>query len=215
MNVPTSPSKPARNLPVLQGILPIARAQVPTDIIAGITLAATRHSRGHGLHQDRRNASRHRPLHDPDSDGPVCPLRLLAPSGRRSRLCHGGHHGRRAGRSCRDRLATVHGLCRGAGAAGRDLSHHRAPDSPGLPRRLLVAHRPDRLSDGRRHSGRHRPDRGHVGHSGGGGSGPVRTAHHRLPAARPDQPIYAGHLHCRAGRLSSAPGESTRRFPAR
>src|SRR5512139_1144912 len=40
MNVSTSLQKPARNLPVLQGILPIARAQIPTDIIAGITLAA-------------------------------------------------------------------------------------------------------------------------------------------------------------------------------
>jgi SulP family sulfate permease len=40
MNVPTPLQKPARNLPVLQGILPIARAQIRTDIIAGITLAA-------------------------------------------------------------------------------------------------------------------------------------------------------------------------------
>jgi SulP family sulfate permease len=40
MNVPISQPKPARNLPVLQGILPMARAQVPVDIIAGITLAA-------------------------------------------------------------------------------------------------------------------------------------------------------------------------------
>ena len=35
-----SSSKPARSLPVLQGILPIDGKRVPPDIIAGCTLAA-------------------------------------------------------------------------------------------------------------------------------------------------------------------------------
>jgi MFS superfamily sulfate permease-like transporter len=40
MSVSTSESKPTRSLPVLQGILPIVGSQIPTEIIAGITLAA-------------------------------------------------------------------------------------------------------------------------------------------------------------------------------
>jgi SulP family sulfate permease len=40
MSVATSQSKPARNLPILGGILPIVGSQVPAEIIAGITLAA-------------------------------------------------------------------------------------------------------------------------------------------------------------------------------
>ena len=40
MSVSTPLKKPARNLPILGGILPIVRAQIPADIIAGITLAA-------------------------------------------------------------------------------------------------------------------------------------------------------------------------------
>jgi SulP family sulfate permease len=40
MSVSTSESKPARSLPILQGILPIVGSQIPTEIIAGITLAA-------------------------------------------------------------------------------------------------------------------------------------------------------------------------------
>src|SRR5512144_2287017 len=40
MSVATSETKPARNLPILQGILPIVGSQIPAEIIAGITLAA-------------------------------------------------------------------------------------------------------------------------------------------------------------------------------
>ena len=40
MSVSTPLKKPARNLPILEGILPIVQSQIPTEIIAGITLAA-------------------------------------------------------------------------------------------------------------------------------------------------------------------------------
>jgi high affinity sulfate transporter 1 len=40
MSISTPLKKPARNLPILEGILPIVRSQIPTEIIAGITLAA-------------------------------------------------------------------------------------------------------------------------------------------------------------------------------
>src|SRR5512135_1805253 len=40
MTVSTSLKKSARNLPLLEGILPIVGSQIPADIIAGITLAA-------------------------------------------------------------------------------------------------------------------------------------------------------------------------------
>src|SRR5512136_1889144 len=40
MTATASESKPARRLPILGGILPIVGSQIPTDIIAGITLAA-------------------------------------------------------------------------------------------------------------------------------------------------------------------------------
>jgi sulfate permease, SulP family len=40
MSVSIPKRKPARSLPILQGILPIVGSQIPTEIIAGITLAA-------------------------------------------------------------------------------------------------------------------------------------------------------------------------------
>src|SRR3974377_440019 len=40
MTATAAEKKPARNLPILEGILPIVRAQIPIDIVAGITLAA-------------------------------------------------------------------------------------------------------------------------------------------------------------------------------
>src|SRR5512135_1257335 len=40
MTVSTSLKKSSRNLPLLGGILPIVGSQIPTDIVAGITLAA-------------------------------------------------------------------------------------------------------------------------------------------------------------------------------
>jgi high affinity sulfate transporter 1 len=40
MTATTVQNKPGRSLPILQGILPIVGSRVPTDIIAGITLAA-------------------------------------------------------------------------------------------------------------------------------------------------------------------------------
>jgi sulfate permease, SulP family len=40
MTAVSEQQKPGRSLPILQGILPIVSSQIPTDIIAGITLAA-------------------------------------------------------------------------------------------------------------------------------------------------------------------------------
>ncbi|MCO6451909.1 MAG: SulP family inorganic anion transporter [Caldilineales bacterium] len=40
MSAATAKSKPGRNLPILNGILPLVSSQIPTDVIAGVTLAA-------------------------------------------------------------------------------------------------------------------------------------------------------------------------------
>ena len=45
----TVDKKQARQLPILQGILPLDRARISTDIIAGLTLAALAATPGHNL----------------------------------------------------------------------------------------------------------------------------------------------------------------------
>ncbi len=84
-------------IPVLEGILPIKASQIPLELIAGLTLAGARHSRGDGLHQDFRHASHHRSLHHPDPHGAVRPVRLLATPRGRCRLGNGSNSRRRTG----------------------------------------------------------------------------------------------------------------------
>ncbi len=112
-----------------------------------------RDPRGDGLHQDRRDAGHHRPVHNPDPARRVRRAGLVAPSGRRRRLgnrCDSRGGPRRYGP---DRLAGV----RRAGRHARD--HHRRhpdpgpPDPVGFSRGLLVAQRPDRIPHRRRDPG--------------------------------------------------------------
>ena len=56
---------------LLGGILPIDRARIPVDVIAGRDAGRPGDPRGHGLHEDRRDAGDHRPVHA-DPAGRCC-----------------------------------------------------------------------------------------------------------------------------------------------
>ena len=118
----------------------------------------TRHPRGDGVHDDRRYAGDHGALHDPDPDRRVRGARFVTSPrrGRRLRVC--GDHGRRHRGSRSDRLAALR-LDRGhRGDRDRSLPAAGSCRATGVPRRLPVEERADRL-----------PDRG--GHPGGDGAG--------------------------------------------
>ncbi len=69
-------------LPVLEGILPLDRKRIPTDLIAGATLAALAIPEVMGYTNDRRYAGHHRALHDPDSDRGVRTAGVVSTPGR-------------------------------------------------------------------------------------------------------------------------------------
>ncbi len=117
---------------------------------------------GHGLHEDRRDAGHHRPLHPGPADGGLRDLRLVAPPRRGGRLGDGRRHG---DRSRRDRRRRRPGSPQWVAMAGLSAImcarlHDRGPDHPArLHRQLPVPQRPHRLPDRRRHPGRAGPGR--------------------------------------------------------
>ena len=89
-----------------------------------------RDPRGHGLHQNRRNAGGHGALYDPDPDGLVCDLRVFASSGGRGRFSDGRHN--RLG-PCRDGCNRIVGLSGAgvfAGVDGRSFAVRSADHRP-------------------------------------------------------------------------------------
>ena len=189
--------KAGRSFPVLQGILPLDRKRIPTDVIAGITLAALAIPEVMGYTHHRRHAGDHRPLHDPHPDRGLRAARLVAAPRRRRRLGDGGDHGRRPGRAWRPPARREYIALAGMLAiiAGGFLLLARLLQAR-LHRQLPLAHRAHRLPHRRRHPGRLRA---------------VLAASSASPRAA-SGPVAAGRRHAsRTSAATSAP----RRWPSR
>ena len=119
---------------------------------------------GDGLHEDRRDAGDHGPLHDPAAGDRVRDSRVVAPPRRRRRFRDGGDHVR--GHRGPEHLRAHSGLGRVACLReSRRADHGRPPDpragrAARLPRRLHLTHRARRLPHGCRDPGGARPVRG-------------------------------------------------------
>ena len=151
-----------RQLPVLQGVVPIVRSRVPTDVIAGVTLAA---------------------LGIPEVMGyttiagmPVItglytiliPIAVFAVLGSSRHLVVGADSASAAIMAAglaglapiaSPQYVSIAGI---VAIVDRCLPVAGSHRSPRVPRRLPVAERADRLPDRRRHPGGHGAGRGHV-----------------------------------------------------
>ena len=156
----------ARKTPswLLNGVLPIEMANVPSEVIAGCTLAALAIPEVMGYTKIAGMPVDHGPLHDPPAGPRVRAVRVVAPPRRRGGL--GAR--RRSSRPGSSRLAPP-GLDR-VRRARRSLSAlmcarpaHRGPHPPArVHRQLPVPERAHRLPHRRRHPGRDGPVRRHV-----------------------------------------------------
>ena len=153
---------PGRPFAILEGILPINTRQVPLDIVAGITLAALAIPEVMGYTKIAGM---------PVVTGLytiLIPMALFAIFGASRHLVVGADSATAAimaaglvGMAAID-ITPVRRARRTAGDPHR-RDRAAGPDRPtGIPGGLPVAHGPDRLPDGRRHPGRHRPDFGHA-----------------------------------------------------
>ena len=182
----------SRGISILQGLRPFDRAGVPTQVIAGVTLAALAIPEVMGYTSIAGM---------PVITGlytivlPVivfAAARLVAPPGRRRRLRHGRGDGGRAGGAGGDRVVAVRRARRPPGHHGRRLPHPRPPPQTRFPGELPVPHRADRLPHRGRHPGRRRPGGRHARHPRGHGD------HHRRP--RVQRHHRQAHLHPREPR---------------
>ena len=159
----TAAGQPRRRLPIFEGLLPIDPARVPTELIAGATLAALAIPETMGYTKIAGMPVDHGPLHDPDPDPVLRDLRLVAPPRGGRRLGDGRRPGRRARWGwARRPVAGVRRARRPGGPHVRRLADRRAHPAPRLHRQLPVAQRPHRLPDRRRHPGRDGSAGGHA-----------------------------------------------------
>ena len=156
----------SRHLPILQGVLPITRARIPAEILAGITLAAIAVPEVMGYTKIAGTPLITGLYTMLIPTASVRFVRLLAAPGGGRRFGDGGDPCQRHGGNRSHRFGAIHGTGRLACVDGSGFLDSGAPHAPGISGRLPLAHCVDRIPDRGRCSGRAGGDRRYVGLEG-------------------------------------------------